>query len=281
MTDAGGRVERGTTRDGTSQLRRRWPAERPWATVLVVHGIAEHSGRYGHVAALANAYGVEVVSFDQRGFGGSGGRRGDVEDFDLFLDDVADRLDALRDVPRPVVLLGHSMGGLIALCTVLDRPVRPDAMVLSGPALGANVPAPLRVAARVVPRLLPRLRIPTPVRGAQLSTDPGVAAAFDADPLVVRRTSARLGAALLARMAWAGRHLHLLDVPTLVVHGGEDTVVPTASSAPLAAIDGVTRIVYPGMRHEVLNEPDHPAVVATIVRWIADAVGVVDPRVPR
>jgi alpha-beta hydrolase superfamily lysophospholipase len=278
---AGGRVERGTTRDGTSQLRRSWPAERPWATVLVVHGISEHSGRYGHVAALANAAGIEVVSFDQRGFGGSGGRRGDVEDFDTFIDDVAERLDALRDLPRPVVLLGHSMGGLIALCCVLDRPVRPDALVLSGPALGATVPAPLRLAARVVPRFLPRLRVPMPIRSDQLSTDPVVAAAFDADPLVVRRASARLGAGLLARMAWAGRHLHRLEVPTLVVHGGDDTVVPAASSAPLASVAGVTRIVYPGLRHEVLNEPDHPAVVADIVRWVADEVGVVDPRIPR
>lgn len=258
----------GVTRDGTVQARRRWRAEQPWAAMLLLHGIAEHSGRYEHVGARLAAEGVDVVAIDHRGYGLSGGRRAYVRSFDTFHADVVDQLAEVRALGLPTVLLGHSMGGLIALGSVLAAGARPDALALSGPALGAAIPPALAALIPVLARVAPRLRVPTPVDGEQLATDPAVAEAYFADPLVVTTTTPALAAALQHAMADANRRLHELTVPTFVQHGGDDTLVPTASSEPLAAVPGASRTVYPGLRHEIFNEPVHDAVLDDLVAWL-------------
>ena len=259
----------GVTRDGTVQLRRRWPADRPWAAMLLLHGIAEHSGRYEHVGAQLAAAGIEVIAIDHRGFGLSGGRRAYVASFREFVDDVEDQLVQVRTLALPTVLCGHSMGGLIALSYVLEGRPAPDALALSGPALGANVAAPLRALLPILARHAPRLRVPTPVKPEQLATDPKVAEAYFADPLVVTRTTPALGNAMLTHIDWANAHLSALSVATLVQHGGVDTLVPTASSEPLALLPGVRRVVYPGLGHEIYNEPSGPAVVGDLIDWVS------------
>jgi alpha-beta hydrolase superfamily lysophospholipase len=241
--------------------------------MLLLHGIAEHSGRYEHVGAQLASAGVEVVAIDHRGFGMSGGRRSYVVSFDEFVDDVADQLAQVRGFGLPTVLLGHSMGGLIALSYVLQGRPAPDALALSGPALGAAIPAPLRALVPLLARYAPRLRVPTPIKGSQLATDPAVGEAYFADPLVVRATTPALAQALIGRIEWANHHLDALALPTLVQHGGEDTLVPTRSSEPLAGRAGVQRIVYPGLRHEIFNEPTHAAVIDDLLGWLRTALG--------
>lgn len=258
----------GVTRDGTVQARRRWRATEPWAAMVLLHGIAEHGGRYEHVGARLASEGIEVVAIDHRGYGLSGGRRAYVRSFTAFHDDVVDQLAQVRTLGLPTVLLGHSMGGLIALGSVLEAGARPDALALSGPALGAAVPPALRALVPVLARATPRVRVPTPVDGGQLATDPAVAEAYFADPLVVTSTTPALAAALLAAMRAANARLAELSVPTFVQHGGDDTLVPTASSEPLESVPGVVRRVYPGLRHEIYNEPSHAAVLDDLVAWI-------------
>ena len=121
---------------------RRWPAVgEPWATVLIVHGIGEHSGRYERTGRLMSEAGLDVHAFDLRGHGLSGGRRVFVRRWNDYLDDVEIRLAAVREPGRPVVLFGHSMGGTIALTYACsDRPT-PDLLVLSAPTLHATIPA--------------------------------------------------------------------------------------------------------------------------------------------
>ncbi len=258
----------GVTRDGTVQLRRRWRAEQPWAAMLLLHGIAEHSGRYERVGEQLAAAGIEVIAIDHRGFGLSGGRRAYLGSFREFVDDVEDQLVQVRSLALPTVLCGHSMGGLIGLSYVLEMRPAPDALALSGPALGANVPAPLRALLPVLARHAPRLRVPTPVKPEQLATDPKVAEAYFADPLVVTRTTPALGNAMLTQIDWANAHLPALVVPTFVQHGGVDTLVPTASTEPLASLPGVRRVVYPGLGHEIYNEPSGAAVVQDLIDWL-------------
>src|SRR5690606_14257762 len=146
-------VDHGLTRDGLMQLRRRWrPPEPPTAAILLVHGITEHSGRYEHVGRWLADAGFDVVAIDARGAGESGGRRSYVDRFADFVDDVEDQLVEVRRLGVPVVLLGHSMGGLIALdLATSDRP-QPDLVVVSGPALGAQVPLRLRLLAPLAGR---------------------------------------------------------------------------------------------------------------------------------
>jgi alpha-beta hydrolase superfamily lysophospholipase len=244
------------------------PAGKPWATVLIVHGIAEHSGRYERTGRLLAEAGLDVHAFDIRGHGLSGGRRVYVRKWDDYLDDLACRLQGVREPGRPMVLFGHSMGALIALTYACsDRPA-PDLLVLSAPPLGARVPGWQRALVPVLSRLAPALVLANPISGEQLSRDPAVGTACFADPLVQPRSTTRLGAELLKAMKRGRGQLDRLHVPTLVIHGGADTLVPTQVSEPLAAVPGVERRVLPNLRHETLNEPEGPQVVAAIVEWL-------------
>ena len=277
-TGTAGIIDWGLTRSGTVQMRRHWAVPGARAALLVVHGIGEHSGRYSAFAAAMNTAGIDVVAIDLPGFGGSGGRRAFVRSFDEFVDDVEDQLAEVRALGLPTVLFGHSMGGLIALLSVLQhRRPRPDLLVLSGPALAAGIPPLLRLITPLVARIAPALPVPSPIPVAQLATDPAVGAAFRADPANVRVTTPALGAAVLRAARWANAHLGVLDLPTLVVHGGDDRIVPTRSSEALGRLPGVERRVYPGLRHEPHNEPQGADVVAGIAGWIHAKLDVASP----
>jgi alpha-beta hydrolase superfamily lysophospholipase len=257
--------------DGTPLHVRHWTTTgTAWATVLIVHGIAEHSGRYDRTGRLLARVGLDVNSFDLRGHGLSGGRRVFVGRWDDYLDDLEIVILHLRATSLPLVVIGHSMGALIALTYACSGRPRPDLLVLSAPPLAARIPAWQRVAAPVLSRVAPERAIDNPISGDQLSRNPKVAKAYFADPLVVRHTTTRLGNELLASMRRVRKQLSELTVPTLVLHGEADTLVPTTASEPLAAISGVERRVLPALRHEILNEPEGPEVVGAIVRWVRD-----------
>jgi acylglycerol lipase len=259
----------GVAPDGTALHHRHWPASgKAWATVLIVHGIGEHSGRYERTGRLMAEAGLDVHAFDLRGHGLSGGRRVYVRRWDDYLDDLEAQLETLRRPGLPLVLFGHSMGALIALTYACsDRP-RPDLLVLSAPVLRATVPAWQRIAAPILGRVAPTVVLANPISGEQLASDPAVGVAYFADPLVQPRSTMRLGAELLSAMKRGRRELGRLHIPTLVIHGGADTLVPTAGSEPLAEVAGVERRVLPNLRHETLNEPQGPEVVAAIVEWL-------------
>ncbi len=148
-------TDHGTTRDGLIQMRRRWkPTGGARVAVLLLHGIAEHSGRYEHVGRRLADAGFDVVAYDHRGYGRSGGRRGHVDSWSEFSDDIEDQLAEVRALGLPTVVLAHSMGGLMATRYLVDERPEPDLLVLSGPAMGVDVPVHLRLAAPVVSRLL-------------------------------------------------------------------------------------------------------------------------------
>jgi alpha-beta hydrolase superfamily lysophospholipase len=254
--------------DGTELFRRVWqPPGAARSTIVVIHGLGEHSGRYEHIAALLTASGHAVIAPDLRGFGRSGGRRAYIRDWDQYLDDVQAELDGAPSQGGPVVLLGHSMGGLVALSYALHRPV-PDLLVLSAPALANNLPKAKQTAARILGALLPKVALPNELRGDQLSTDPTVGERYFADPLVLQRTTLGLGRHALAAAAVCRRRLFALRVPTLVLHGGDDPIIPPAASEPLAAVAGVQRHLMPGLRHEIFNEGGGVAATKLVTDWL-------------
>lgn len=267
-------TETAAARDGTELLVRHWTATgAPWASVLLVHGLAEHSGRYEHVGQQLAAAGLEVDAYDQRGFGGSEGRRAFVDRWSVNHDDLEDRLAAVRSAAggrRPVVLFGHSLGGLIALGYVLAEPARrlPDLLVLSAPALESTIPAWKRLVARVLGTVAPHVEIKNAFDGSILSRDPAVGERYLADPLNQHATTTRFGALAIAEQARVRAALARLSIPTLVYHGEDDHLVPTDASAPLGDIPGVLRRTYPGLRHESHNEPEGPAVIADVIAWL-------------
>ena len=253
--------------DGTTLLLRHRPVDDPRSTILLIHGIAEHSGRWGHVAEFFTGRGHEVWAYDHRGHGGSGGLQMHVDRFDQFVDDLALVVDRVR-ADRPLVMYGQSLGGLIAAAYAESDHRAPDLLVLSAPALGATIPKPLVAVGRLLDRVASRTRIPAPLDGSQLSRDPAVGEAYLADPQVHLAPTARFGAAVLDAMDDVGARLDLITVPTLVVHGGDDLLVPTAVSEPLGEVDGIERKVFAGLRHEMHNEPEATEVLGFVAEWI-------------
>lgn len=250
-------------------MRRRWqPAGAARAAVLLLHGIAEHSGRYGHVGDRLAAAGFDTVAIDHRGYGRSGGHRGHCDSWSQFSDDVQDQLFEVRKLGLQTVLLGHSLGGLMATRYVVDDRPQPDLLVLSGPALGADIPCHLRLLAPILGRLTPLLEIKDEGDPSLLSSDPRVGEVFYADPLRVPNPTARMGLEIMRAISAARANIERVTMPTLVVHGGDDRLVPTEVSEIFESLPNATRIVYPELRHEVFNEPSGPEIIDEVIAWI-------------
>ena len=257
-----------TTRGGVTELRRRWEAEDPWASLLIVHGLAEHSGRYRDVGARLAAAGIDTHAFDLMGFGASGGTRADIADWHSYLFQLSDNLARLLDRGLPGVVLGHSAGGLLTLDYAMSRHRQPDLVVLNAPAVDAVVPAWKRRASPILAGLVPTLTLANPINPDQIFNDPAFVAGYLADPLLEPRTTVRLGAHLLSTMDRVGASLDRFSAPCLVTHGEDDTLVPPTTSDALARLPNVERRLYPGVRHASLQEPVGGMILDDIVAWI-------------
>lgn len=267
--------------DGVVLRTLRWPAVQPaWAALLLVHGLGEHAGRYNRVARQMADAGMDVYAYDHRGFGASGGPRAHVARWSVLHDDLEAQLVDVRAASSglPLVLYGHSMGGLIALGYVLADPPRPlpDLLVLTSPGLDSTIARWKKSLAPMLGRVAPRLRVPNGFRTGDLSRDPAVDARVAADPLCMGSTTARMGAEAFAeqvRVRAASMEGGALPLPTYVIHGADDPIVPVAASEILAGLRNVTRRVYPGLRHETHNEPEGAAVVADTIAWLRRHAG--------
>jgi lysophospholipase len=262
----------GVTAGGIHELRRRWePDGEALAEVVIIHGQGEHSGRYEHVGSILADGGLSVRSYDLIGHGASGGRRGDIEDWTMFLDQLENHVRDAKETGRPTVLFGHSSGPLIGLDYALSERPHPDLMVLSAPALHVEDDIRTRILRPLIPflgRAVPKLAVRAPVKGEQLSRDPAVGEAFLSDPLVHQPVTMRFAAAYLDAQVRVNANLDKLTIPTLVMHGGMDSIIPARESVELGDLDGVERRLYPTLRHEIFNEPEGPALVNEALEWI-------------
>ncbi len=244
------------------------PDGEPRAEVVLCHGIAEHSGRYEAVGNRLASAGLAVTAYDQIGFGASGGRRAWVEVWTDVLDQIQAHVETARATGLPVVLMGHSNGGMFALGYALAERPRSDLLVLSAPMLFGGAPWQRLLARRLAP-VMPRLSIPNALQGEQLSRDPAVAEAYFRDPLNHRKTTLRYGHQMLLAMEHINATISRLAVPTLVLHGAADTIVPPPYTAPLGELPLVERRLYPALRHELYNEPEGMEIVDDVTAWIA------------
>ncbi len=261
--------------DGLSLHRRAWLSGSPERTLLLVHGWAEHGGRYDELGGWLAERGCAVHAYDQRGHGRSGGSRGHVRSFDELLDDLEQVLGEVRRAHAglPLFLLGHSMGGLVVATFLAERDAALAGAILSGAALAlAQSPSRGRVAAaRWLRRLAPRLPSGNGVDPQGLSRDPEVVRRYLADPLVHRRMTVSLASEMLrmlSRTAAAGSRVR---VPTLVLHGAEDPICAPQGSRHFAAalrVEGSALQILPGLRHEILNEPEREQLYAAILDWM-------------
>jgi alpha-beta hydrolase superfamily lysophospholipase len=255
---------------------RSWAPAEPERALLVVHGWAEHCGRYEHLGTWFATHGCAVHAFDHRGHGRSEGRRGHADRFDDLLDDVEIMLDRVRgEHPGlPLFVVGHSMGGLVVAAFARERQPEVAGIVTSGAALAVSeVPSRPRLALlRALRRFAPRLTMARLVPPEGLSRDPEVARAYTGDPLVLRRMSLALGSELLDAVERTRAGAAEVRTPMLLLHGAEDPICPPEGSrgffAQLTAPDSDLRI-YPELRHEIFNEPEHAAVFADVLEWMS------------
>jgi acylglycerol lipase len=249
------------------------PDGQPRAIVLIAHGGAEHGGRYAWTAAQLTSRGYAVYAIDHRGHGRSGGPRAYVDRVDNAVDD----LHALAELTRErhpateVFLLGHSMGGLIALSYALAHQEGLAGLVLSAPLAVLDANPATRLASRVLSAAAPRLPV-YKIDGTTVSRDPEVVRAYDEDPLNHRgMLPARTVGELAATTATFRDRLPQLQLPVLTVYGTGDRLVDNAGSIlvdELAGSADSTLIAYDGLYHEVLNEPERDRVIADVAGWI-------------
>ena len=244
------------------------------AVVVIAHGFGEHSDRYKNVVEALVPAGYAVFAPDHRGHGRSSGHRALIDKHAYLLDDL-DRVitRAATDFPGlPLFLLGHSMGGNIALAAALKRPERLTGLVLSGPAATTDgIPKPLQLLARVLGRIAPKLRTQK-LSAAGISRDPKVVADYIADPMVYTGgIPAGTACALITSSLEFPELLRSLRMPLLVVHGSADSVVSVESGKTVHRLAGSpdkTLKVYDGLFHEVFNEPERAMVLADVVGWL-------------
>jgi acylglycerol lipase len=270
---------------GVALPGRAWCADGPRALVAVVHGMGEHSGRYAAFAELLVRARYTVVALDLPGHGEATGARGDIPSWPMLIDAVIPAMfTASRGLPGqpmqlPRVLLGHSMGGCIALDYALARPQGLLGVVATAPALKLAPPPPAwKVAlAAAVRAIAPSAGFGNGIDERAISRDPEVIAQRAADPLVHSKVSPRLYFAMREAQARVLREARRLQVPALVVQGAADRVVDPLGALEFcgAAPHGMARLVtVRDAFHEVLNEPSREGTIRDLVAWL-DAVRVV------
>lgn len=277
--------------DGVSLYRQRWsPETRPRAVVILVHGFAEHSGRYARHAERLAADGIAVEAIDLRGHGKSHGRKGVVHSVNQLVTDVKDFVSRVREQDEyqktPFFLWGHSLGATISGLLVVRFPDHIHGAVLCSPALRLGEPQVIQSAGLFAARILPMLPTKRLNRNLLYSDARRVREAND-DPLNFHGF-VRVGTA--AQIVLAGRELLAvgseLVLPLLIVHGTDDRLTLAVASAKLYRRSRSTNkslSLFKGMRHETFNEPDGRQVIDRIVDFIEELlpdVGSVTPTTP-
>ena len=269
-----------TAKDGTRLLYRQNPVENKRAGILIVHGLGEHSGRYARLTEHLASAGFSVFSYDHRGHGQSQGKRGHIANFQEYTDDLEMMLEMFRKTlssKAPFFLLGHSMGGLIALNFALHNNEKMDGLIISSPGLApaAKPPVAKVAAARLMSVILPSFSFDNELDVQFLSHDQNVVDAYVADSLVHRRITARWGIEFMKTSEQTLRDAPLLKVPVLMQIAGDDRLTnPEASRIFFKNItsDDKTLRVYDEMYHEIYNEKEvyRKQVIADLEDWLDD-----------
>ena len=252
------------------------PEGRTVAVLLIVHGLAEHSGRYGNVVNHFVPRGYAVYGIDHPGHGHSDGPRAYVERFQDFLDPLKVFLGRIRDwqPEPPIFLVGHSLGGLISAAYLLDQPDEPAGAILSAPSvkMPGSVSTLTLLAGKVLSALLPKMGL-VRLEADGVSRDSAVVRAYRSDPLVFTgKITARLGTELLQAMDRVLAEAPKIRTPLLILQGAADKLVdPQGAQVLFDRVSSTDKTikVYEGLYHEVFNEPEHDRVLGDVEKWLA------------
>jgi len=268
--------------DGVKLFYRHYPAESEKARLVIAHGLGEHSGRYVNVIERLLPRGISVWVPDHRGHGQSEGRRGHVLNFMQYLTDLKSMLELAREGmigDCNCFLLGHSMGGLLAIYYAQRYPEHIDGVVASSPALGMviEVPAAKKILGSLMSYLWPSLTLGNELDAGKISHDPDVVSAYGNDPLVHDRVSARFFTELMAAMQTVDQQISSLKVPILMQVAGDDHLVNARTAVQFfekLQTPDKTLHVYEGLYHEIYNElaVQREKVLLDLVGWLVERI---------
>jgi alpha-beta hydrolase superfamily lysophospholipase len=263
------------------------PESSPKAAVLLVHGLAEHSGRYANLVDHFVPRRFAVYGMDHIGHGKSDGARAYIERFDDFVEPLRTYFGMVREwrAEVPIFLVGHSLGALIGATYLLHYQDGLQGAILSGPAvkIPGNISPAIMLAGRVLSVLIPKIGVMgLDARG--VSRDPAVVAAYVNDPLVFTgKVTARLGAEMLKAMQRMSVEANRIRLPVLILQGSADKLVDPAGAAMLHGLVGSTDKtlkVYAGLYHEVYNEPERDLVLRDVESWLEVRLAPSSPPLP-
>jgi acylglycerol lipase len=273
--------ERFLSREGLQLYQQCWLPDTDYrATIVIIHGVTEHSGRYVRLASDLNRQGYGVYAMDLRGHGKSDGPRIWIDSFENFLDDVEIFLDRVAESEpgKPIFLLGHSMGSLIVAKLAITHPPKVRGLIFSAPPIlvGGKVFPILRHLAAFTSRVCPRLRLVN-LGYNFLSRDRKVVEDFKNDPLVYHEAfPVRTGAEILRTAKQIQRRLYEIRLPILVMHGTGDVVANAEGSRLLytrASSSDKTLRLYEGLYHEIFSEPERVQVIGDLIDWLNARAG--------
>lgn len=249
--------------------------ENPRAVLVIVHGVAEHSGRYTHLMRDMAQRGFASLAIDHRGLGKSGGFRGHVDRFEDLAEDVASLVTVARSdfAGLPVFLVGHSMGGLVVLLTGIRYPDGLSGVVASGPALAlqVHVPAWKKGLAKVVGAIAPHFSMDNGIPCEALSHDPEVVESYRSDPLRYPKLTARFYLEFVRAMGEAAATAGQMQLPLLILQGGADCVVNPDAGRDFfdrAGSPDKRFVLYDGLYHEIFNEPEKERIFDVVADWL-------------
>lgn len=247
------------------------------AIVAILHGYADYGARYLHVMGALAEHGIASVALDMRGHGRASGPRGYCASFDEFLDDAGELAQLVSDRAKgtPQFLLGHSFGGLVATSSILADARAYRGVILSAPFFGLalEVPALKRVAARIAARVLPRFALPTGLTGAHVTHDLARARAYDEDPLVFKKATARWFVEAQRAQVGVRERASLFTLPLYMLVGTADSVASVdASRRFFDAVASKDKLwdAREGLYHEALNEPSWKEITDALATWVLE-----------
>lgn len=264
--------------DGVNIFYRQYHAVNERSRLVIAHGLGEHSGRYGNVVNWLLAKDVSIWALDHRGHGKSGGKRGHILNFEQYLLDLRLMIESAREgltEGRKIFLLGHSMGGLIALYFVLRNPGLIDGVIASSPGLGmvVEVPEIKSLLGKVMSFLWPGLTMGNELDATKISHDKEVVSAYETDPLVHDRVSTRWFTQFLSAMETVNRQASAISVPILLQVAGDDHLVNAQTTKLFfekLTVTDKTLYVYEGLYHEIYNELENERekVLRDLEKWL-------------
>ncbi len=269
-------------RGGLEIFIQSWRAENPRGVLVIAHGLGEHSGRYGHLVDWLEGKQVSIFSMDHRGHGRSSGKRGHVLSFNEYVEDLAIYINIVRDENPglPVILLGHSMGGVIAILYALRHQDLLRGLILSSPGVMPTVEAPRAKTAMAgfLSKYAPGFLVSNELDANHISHDPGIVASYLADPLNHDRISTRWYTEYLKSAAECLDRAGELTVPLLVFHGTDDRIVDFAGTVQVhesATSRDKKKQLFEGLYHETMNEVEHERVkvLDAAAKWILSHLG--------